>query len=83
MNEFQSWTPEQAWVIYQWIERIREQILQTHHKSILYYQWRERRITEYAEDLERMTEAERSEIGVWLEPEDLDGWSDLDAPSLF
>ena len=83
MNDIQSWTPEQAWVIYQWFEQIREQILQTHHETILYYQWRERRITEYAEDLERMTQAERSEIGVWLEPEDLDDSSDLDAPPLF
>ena len=72
MNEFQHWTPEQAWMLYQWVEKTREQILSVHRESIRYYQWRERRMDEYVEQLERMTEAERAEIGVWLEPNDPD-----------
>jgi hypothetical protein len=72
MNEFHNWTPEQAWMMYQWIEKTRQQLLSVHQESIDYYQWRERRMDEYVEQLEQMTGAEREENGVWLEPKDPD-----------
>ncbi len=68
MSRINQWTPDQAWAVYQWIDQIQQEILQKHQESIRYFQWREKRLKEYAERLEQMSEVERLAEGVWLEP---------------
>jgi hypothetical protein len=72
MSRINDWTPDQAWVIYQWVDQIREEILQRHKESIRYFQWQEKRLEEYAERVEQISEKERMEVGIWLEPKEPD-----------
>jgi len=69
------WTPEQAWAIYQLLEQIREELLNNHKENIQYYQHRERRLDAYVEQVERMSEEERIDEGIWLEAREPDGGS--------
>jgi hypothetical protein len=70
MSPIANWTAEQAWVIYQWLEQIQQEILLHHQESIRYFQWREERLEEYIERVMQMTEEEREAEGIWLEPDD-------------
>jgi len=72
MSRINDWTAEQAWVIYQWLEQIQQEILQQHKESIRYFQWREKRLDEYIEQVEQMSEEERIEEGIWLESKEPD-----------
>ena len=72
MSLIKSWTPDQAGAAYNLVELIREEILKTHKESIHYYQRREKRREEYAQYLEQLTEGERIEQGVLLEPKEPD-----------
>ncbi len=72
MSRIKHWTPDQAWAFYQWINQIREEILQQHKESIRYFQWREKRLDEYIEQVEQMSEEERIEEGIWLESKEPD-----------
>ena len=65
-------TPDQVWAIYQLVDQIREEILEKHKASICYFLWREKRIEEYLQYLEQLSEEERVELGVWLEPREPD-----------
>jgi len=72
MNLINHSTPDQLWTIYQLVDQIREEILKKHKVSICYFLWREKRIEEYLQYLEQLSEEERVELGVWLEPEEPD-----------
>jgi hypothetical protein len=72
MNLINHSTPDQLWTIYQLVDQIREEILKKHKVSICYFLWREKRIEEYLHYLEQLSEEERVELGVWLEPEEPD-----------
>ncbi len=72
MSRINDWTAEQAWVIYQWLEQIQQAILQQHKESIRYFQWREKWLDEYIEQVEQMSEEERIEEGIWLESKEPD-----------
>jgi len=72
MSPIANWTAEQAWVIYQWLEQIQQEILQQHTESIHYFQWREKKREEYIERVMRMSEEERMAEGIWLEPNEPD-----------
>ena len=72
MNRINKWTPNEAWAIYQWLGQIQKEIRQQHKESIRYFQWREKRLEEYAAQVELMSEDERMEMGIWLEPKEPD-----------
>ncbi len=72
MSQLNKWTAEEAWVVYQWLEQIQQEILQHHEESIRYFHWREERLDEYIEQVEQMSEEERMEEGIWLEPKESD-----------
>ena len=72
MSFIKSWTPDQAWAVYQLIDQIREQILTYHKETIRQYQAHEQRMDEYIRRLEQMSEQERIEEGVWFEPKEPD-----------
>jgi hypothetical protein len=69
MNPIHHWSPEMAWAIYQLVDQIREEISKTHYESIQYFLWREKQSDDYMEHLEQLSEEERMELGVWLEPQ--------------
>jgi len=72
MSQIANWTAEQAWVIYLWLDQIQQEILQQHKESFRYFQWREERQEEYIERVMQMSEEERMEEGIWLEPNEPD-----------
>lgn len=70
MNKIANWTAEQAWIIHQWLDQIQQEILLHHKESFRSIQWREKSQEEYIERVVQMSEAERMEEGIWLEPDD-------------
>ena len=59
MRLIKSWTPDQVWALYNFVDQIREEILQHHKETIRKYQDHEEQMEEYVRRLEQMTEQER------------------------
>lgn len=72
MSLIKSWTPDQAWAVYQLVDQIRAQILTYHKHTIRKYQEHEQRMEAYIQRLEQMSEQERRQEGVWLETKEPD-----------
>ncbi len=72
MSLIKSWTPDQAWAVYQLVDQIRAQILTYHKQTIRKYQEHEQRMEAYIQRLEQMSEHERMQEGVSLEPKEPD-----------
>ncbi len=72
MRKIENWNAEQAVAVYQWLDQILGEIMLHHRESIRDFYLQEERQNDYLEQLELMTEEEREEMGVWLEPEEMD-----------
>ena len=65
---FKSWTPEQAWTIHLFLERLQSQLQQSFGKDIAEYERRDELMEQYFKEIEQMSEEERAMEGVWIEP---------------
>lgn len=65
----EHWTSNQAWAVYQLMEKIREELLTHHNKSIQTHRYLDRKLEEYAAHIEQMSE-EEMEDDIWLEDEE-------------
>ena len=71
-NRIKYYTPDQAWAVYQLVDHIRDEILEKFKVHIAYFMWQEKRLDDYVQYLEQLSEEELETLGVWLEPEDPD-----------
>ena len=65
-----QWSTDQAWTIYRFLEQLQQEIFRHHKIGITVHKYREQKLEEYAEHVARMSEEERVEEGVWLEPDE-------------